>query len=57
MEGSTRNTINNIEQLEMFYQQRNESFAVPILNKNPVDLLKLKKLVKKFGGYEKVFVI
>lgn len=55
MEGETRAHLNYLEQLYKFHRQTGAAISnVPILDRKPVNLHSLKKLVAAAGGYEKV---
>jgi hypothetical protein len=54
MEGTTRVSLNYLEKMDMFYQQQEIEFTIPMMGNNPIDIFRLNKLVKRYGGHEKV---
>jgi hypothetical protein len=55
MDGKTRTEINFNERIFKFHaQQPDGQKYVPVIDKIPVDLFKLKSIVALFGGFEKI---
>lgn len=55
MEGSTRTSLNYVEKLSKFWSSQGRPMnRMPVLDKRPVDLFMIKKLVEQLGGYNSV---
>ncbi|KAJ3072106.1 hypothetical protein HDU98_004211 [Podochytrium sp. JEL0797] len=55
IDGSSRSTVNYLDQLELFHEQSGTMFTrVPLLDNKPLDLRELKKEVEKRGGVDSV---
>jgi hypothetical protein len=40
--------------MELFYQQQKIEFRIPVMGNNHVDLFRLNKVVKRYGGHKQV---
>jgi histone demethylase JARID1 len=55
MEGGTRTNLNYLEQIQKFHRLQGKPIQrIPQLDKRPIDLYNLKKVVAEKGGYIKV---
>jgi hypothetical protein len=55
MEGSTRTNLNYVEKLTKFWSSQGKPISrMPVLDKRPLDLYMVKKLVEQSGGYHAV---
>ncbi|KAJ3042941.1 hypothetical protein HDV00_006248 [Rhizophlyctis rosea] len=56
MEGGSRSILNYLDQLQKFHHQQGNPFTrIPMLDKKPIDLHKLKKEVAQRGGVDVKF--
>lgn len=55
LEAASRAKVNFLEQLTMFHlQQGDRKVTIPLIDRKPLDLWRLRKEVTKMGGYEDV---
>ncbi|KAI9635430.1 PLU-1-like protein-domain-containing protein [Dioszegia hungarica] len=55
LEATSRAKLNFLEQLTMFHLQQGDSkVTIPLIDRKPLDLWRLRKEVTKMGGYEDV---
>lgn len=54
MEGATRSNLSYLDKLAKFHRQQGTTLTKPSLDKQPLDLYLLKKLVDGRGGYKQV---
>jgi len=58
MEGQTRVKLNYLQQLQMFHAQQGKKNFVkpPLVDRTPIDLHLLAKVVEEKGGPEEVYI-
>ena len=58
LEAASRAKVNFLEQLTMFHMQQGDSTAtIPVIDRRPLDVWRLRKEVTKMGGYDNVTAI
>jgi histone demethylase JARID1 len=54
LEANSRIKLNFLDKLSKFWELQGSRFKIPVLERKPLDLYKLFKLVESLGGYEAV---
>jgi hypothetical protein len=59
MEGQTRVKLNYLQQLQLFHAQQGKKNFVkpPLVDRTPIDLHLLAKVVEEKGGPEEVYIL